>query len=63
MFSQSLIRVFKGLADFHGYVPVAPVTQSTPDKTTTACHIKPAVVTSIPKSSVVASCSQTAVPS
>lgn len=30
MFSQSLIAVFKGLAEFHGYVPVASVPAEQP---------------------------------
>jgi hypothetical protein len=55
MFRQSLIQVFKGLAEFHGYVPVAPAAQTEPDKSTTACQIKQAVV-STPKQAATVSC-------
>lgn len=44
MFRQSLIQVFKGLAEFHGYVPVAPAAHAEPDKTTATSQVKQIVV-------------------
>ncbi|MBU0913465.1 MAG: hypothetical protein KKF22_13100 [Gammaproteobacteria bacterium] len=55
MFRQSLIQVFKGLAEFHGYVPVTPTVQTEPDKTTAACQLKQAVVP-VPKQAATVSC-------
>lgn len=55
MFKQSLIQVFKGLAEFHGYVPIAPAAQTDPVQLTTTCQIKQAVV-SVPKQAATASC-------
>jgi len=55
MLKQSLIQVFKGLAEFHGYVPVAPAAQTEPEKSTTACQIKQAVVP-VPKQAATVSC-------
>jgi len=40
MFRHSLIQVFKGLAEFHGYVPVAPAAQNEPDNTTATSQVK-----------------------
>lgn len=54
MFRQSLIQVFKGLAEFHAYVPVAPAATET-NKTTAACQAKQSVV-SIPKQPATVSC-------
>jgi hypothetical protein len=55
MFRQSLIQVFKGLAEFHSYVPVAPATQTEPGKTTAVSQVKQCVV-SAPKQSATVSC-------
>ncbi|MDR7120865.1 hypothetical protein [Rheinheimera soli] len=44
MFSQSLVQVFKGLAEFHGYVPTAPVQQTESNQAATTCPVKPAAV-------------------
>ncbi len=44
MFRQSLIQVFKGLAEFHGYVPVTPAAHTEPDKTTATSQVKQVVV-------------------
>ena len=55
MFRQSLIQVFKGLAEFHGYVPVAPAAPIKPGKTVSACQIKQAVVP-VPKQAATVSC-------
>lgn len=55
MFKQSLIRVFKDLAEFHGYMPVSPAVKTTGDKKTMACQTKQAVV-SAPKQSTATSC-------
>jgi len=55
MFKQSLIQVFKGLAEFHGYVPGAPAAQTEADKTTATCQVKQVVV-SAPKQSATVSC-------
>ena len=41
MFRQSFIQVFKGLAEFHGYVPPAPAAQTESGKTTAASQAKP----------------------
>lgn len=55
MFTQSLIQVFKALAEFQGYVPPAAAAQAEPDQATTACQTKQAVV-SVPKQAVTVSC-------
>lgn len=55
MFRQSLIQVFKGLAEFHGYVPVAPAAHTEPDKTTATSQVKQVVV-SVPKQAATVSC-------
>ncbi|MBU1620243.1 MAG: hypothetical protein KJ556_11275 [Gammaproteobacteria bacterium] len=52
MFSQSLIQVFKGLAEFHGYVPAAPAAHTEPDKAVTACQVKQVVVPAKPATTV-----------
>lgn len=54
MFRQSLIQVFKGLAEFHGYVPVAPAVQTESDKTPAASQVKQE--TTVPKPSTTVSC-------
>jgi hypothetical protein len=54
MFKQSLIQVFKGLAEFHGYVPAAPALPTGSDETTT-CQPKQVVV-SMPKQPATISC-------
>jgi hypothetical protein len=55
MFRQSLIQVFKGLAEFHGYVPVAPAAQTEPDKTTATSQVKQAIALP-PKQPTTVSC-------
>lgn len=55
MFRQSLIQVFKGLAEFHGYVPVAPAAQTEPDNITTTSQVKQVIVLP-PKQPTTASC-------
>ena len=55
MFKQSLIQVFKGLAEFHGYVPVAPAALTETDKTTATSQVKQAIVLP-PKQPITVSC-------
>ncbi len=54
MFKQSLIQVFKGLAEFHGYVPPAPALPTESD-TINACQPKQVVVP-VPKQPATVSC-------
>ncbi len=54
MFKQSLIQVFKGLAEFHGYVPVIPAAPTRPEQTSAAQQVKP--LAKEPKPSTSASC-------
>ncbi|MBY0417818.1 MAG: hypothetical protein K2W88_07140 [Pararheinheimera sp.] len=56
MFRQSLIQVFKGLAEFHGYVPVAPAAHTESDKTVTAGQVKQLVVLPPKQSATVRCC-------
>lgn len=56
MFRQSLIQVFKGLAEFHGYVPVAPAAHTESDKTVTAGQVKQRVVLPPKQSATVRCC-------
>lgn len=55
MFKQSLIQVFKGLAEFHSYVPVTPATLPEPNKLAAACQAKHPVV-STPQQRTTVSC-------
>lgn len=41
MFRQSFIQVFKGLAEFHGYVPPAPAAPTESSKATAVSQVKP----------------------
>ena len=54
MFRQSLIQVFKGLAEFHGYVPVTPAVPTGSEQTSAVQHLKP--LAKEPKPSTSASC-------
>jgi hypothetical protein len=56
MFKQSLIQVFKGLAEFHGYVAVTPAAQTEPDKTASACEVKQPVALPAKQSATVSCC-------
>jgi hypothetical protein len=55
MFRQSLIQVFKGLAEFHGYVPVIPLAHTEADTTAAACEVKQ-IVTLASKQAATVSC-------
>ncbi len=54
MFRESLIQVFKGLAEFHGYVQVIPAAPTRPEQTSAAQQVKP--LAKEPKPSTSASC-------
>ena len=56
MFRQSLIQVFKGLAEFHGYVPAAAASHNEPDKTAAACQVKQVVALPAKQSATVSCC-------
>jgi len=56
MFKQSLVQVFKGLAEFHGYVAVTPAAQTEPDKTVSACEVKQPVALPAKQSATVSCC-------
>lgn len=57
MFRQSLIQVFKGLAEFHGYVPVIPLAHTEPDNTTAAaCQVKQVVTLPSEQAATVSCC-------
>jgi hypothetical protein len=55
MFKQSLIQVFKGLAEFHGYVPSDPTLHTEANQSATITQPKPIVV-AVPKQPATVSC-------
>ncbi len=55
MLKQSLIQVFKGLAEFHGYVPSEPTLQTQANQSTTTSQPKPVVV-AVPKQPATVCC-------
>lgn len=56
MFRQSLIQVFKGLAEFHGYVPDTTALKTGADKTATISPVKQAQVSASNQATTVSCC-------